>query len=59
MRPDRLLNRTNLACRKIRVQAEPDEVSVANVSTRACSRYQSRVGFETRSTANLCPNNPA
>ena len=43
---------------KIRAQQSPAKRPSPTASTRACSRYRSRVGFGTRSTANTCPSNP-
>ena len=52
------LNQANLACRKIRAQQSRAKCPFPTASTRACSRYRSRVGFGTRPTSNSCPSNP-
>ena len=38
--------------------AKAEKFSLPTASTRACSRYRSRVGFGTRPTSNSWPNNP-
>ena len=56
--PFRPLNQTNLACRKIRAQRSRAKFPLQTASTRACSRYRSRVGFGTRPTSNSWLSNP-
>ena len=42
-----------------RLPQNPHAAKAVHASTRACSRYRSRVGFGTRPTSNSWPNNPA
>ena len=58
LRKRRPLNQANLACRKIRALQSRAMCPFRTASTRASSRYRSRVGFGTRPTSNSCPNNP-